>query len=115
MIDSYSFGVIVIDGKRYTADVIILPNKVREGWWRKEGGRLHLEDLQEVLGFKDSIDSLVIGTGHSGIMQVPNEVARELTARNIEVTVEPTKQACKTFNELVKSGRRVAAALHLTC
>lgn len=115
MINSYSFGVIVIDGKRYTADVIIFPDRVHEGWWRKEGHRLHLEDLKEVLDFKDSMDSLVIGTGHSDIMQVPDEVIRELTIRNIEVTVEPTKQACETFNKLLKSGRRVVAALHLTC
>ncbi len=115
MINSYSFGVIVINGKRYTADVIIFPNRIHEGWLRKQGHRLQLEDLQEVLDFKDSINSLVIGTGDLGMMQVPDEVIRELKTRNIKVTAEPTKQACRTFNELLKSGRRVVAALHLTC
>ncbi|MEM3578264.1 MAG: Mth938-like domain-containing protein [Candidatus Bathyarchaeia archaeon] len=28
MIDSYDFGVIVVNGKRYTSDVIIFPERV---------------------------------------------------------------------------------------
>lgn len=115
MIASYDFGVIAINGKRYTTDLIIFPDRVRDRWWRREGHRLHLEDLQEILDVKNSIDVLVVGTGYSGIMQVPDEVVKELSSRNIEIIVQPTKQACKTFNELLGSGRRVVAALHLTC
>ena len=31
MIDYYQFGLIVIDGKRYSSDVIIFPNGVKDG------------------------------------------------------------------------------------
>jgi hypothetical protein len=30
MIDSYDFGAIVIDGKRYSSDVIIYPDRVKD-------------------------------------------------------------------------------------
>ena len=43
-IDSYSFGRIVINGKTYTSDVIIFPDKVDASWWRKEGHLLQLAD-----------------------------------------------------------------------
>jgi len=115
LIDSYDFGVIVVNGKRYTTDVIISPDRVRDGWWRKEGHRLHLEDLQEVVEAKSRPEILVVGTGYSGIMRVPDEVVKELSSRKIALLAQPTKQACRTFNELLGSGRRVVAAFHLTC
>jgi hypothetical protein len=35
-IDSYRFGNIVIDGQIHSKDVVILPNQVLGGWWRRE-------------------------------------------------------------------------------
>ncbi|RLI41160.1 hypothetical protein DRO69_11945, partial [Candidatus Bathyarchaeota archaeon] len=64
MIDSYDFGVIVIKGKRYTSDVIVLPEKVIDGWWRKEGHSLHMEDLKEVIEREPKPEVLVVGTGY---------------------------------------------------
>ena len=49
LINSYQFGLIVINRRRYTRDVIIFPDRVLDGWWRKEGHRLYVEDLKEVL------------------------------------------------------------------
>lgn len=115
MIDSYEFGTIVIDGKKYESDVIVFRDRVLDGWWRKEGHRLHVEDLGEVLDAQPGPDVLVVGTGYSGLMKVSNEVETELSANGIEIRAQPTKQACQTFNELVKSGRKAVAALHLTC
>ncbi|RLI30667.1 hypothetical protein DRO48_02760, partial [Candidatus Bathyarchaeota archaeon] len=45
-IEAYGFGYIVVDGKRYTSDVIIFPDRVMDGWWRKEGHRLYVDDLK---------------------------------------------------------------------
>ncbi|MHA1839475.1 MAG: hypothetical protein ACTSYO_05915 [Candidatus Ranarchaeia archaeon] len=36
MIDKYEFGCIVIRGQEYTSDVIVFPDRVIDGWWRKE-------------------------------------------------------------------------------
>jgi hypothetical protein len=112
MIDSYEFGRIVINGKRYDSDLIVFSDKVRSGWWRKEGHRLHVEDLKEVLEVKPEV--LVVGTGYSGLMTVPPETRKYIESKGIELMVQKTTEACETFNRLVKS-RKVVAALHLTC
>ena len=70
-IDSYSFGRIVINGKTYTSDVIIYPDRVHAPWWRKDGHLLQLADLAEALQAKP--DVLVIGTGYAGVMRFPRK------------------------------------------
>lgn len=112
MIDSYNFGRIVIDGRRYTTDVILFPNRVRDGWWRKEGHRLHVEDLKEAVREKPEV--LIVGTGYSGLMRVPTEVRDYLESEGIGLIAQSTREACKTYNRLIQS-KRVVAALHLTC
>ena len=115
MIDSYDFGVIVIDGRRYTSDVTISRGRVLDGWRRREGHRLYLEDLDEVLKVETQPEVLIVGTGYSGLMEVSKEVEEALRSRGIELIAQPTKRACQTLNQLLRSGRRVAAAFHLTC
>lgn len=111
-IEDYSFGRIVIGGKTYTSDVIIYPDRVDPSWWRKEGHRLYIDDLKEVLKAKP--DVLVVGTGASGAMVVPKETEEYLKQKGIEVIIERTKIACEAFNK--HSGfSNVIAALHLTC
>ncbi len=115
MIESYTFGSIVIEGKRYTSDVIVFPDKVMDGWWRKEGHRLAVEDIETVIKAQPKPEILVVGTGHSGLMKVPLEVQRTLEKKGIKLIAQPTQEAAQTFNRLLKHGKRVVAALHLTC
>ena len=96
MIDSYSFGSITVNGRRYTSDVIIYPDRVDSSWWRKEGHNLCMEDLREVLRYQPEV--LVIGKGKPGLMSVGNDLIEQL----------------KLYNEL-SAGKKVVAALHLTC
>lgn len=111
-IEHYSFGKIIVNGKTYTKDLIIYPEKINPSWWRKEGHLLQIEDLREVLSEKP--DVLIIGTGYSGVMKVPEEVIRELKARDIEVIAEITPRAVEIFN-LRDKAKKTIAALHLTC
>lgn len=112
MIESYSFGEIEIEGEKYTNDVIILPERVKSNWWRKEGHSLHPEDLEEVIEADPEV--LVIGTGSYGRMSVPTGVRDLLEDNGIKLVVEKTESACEKFNEIASS-KRAAAALHLTC
>jgi len=112
MIESYSFGRIVIDGKAYTRDLILYPDRVDEHWWRKEGHRLQVGDLEEV--FRARPDTLIVGTGAIGVMKISPEVEARLKEAGIELITERTEEACQQFNEL-SSQRKVVAALHLTC
>ena len=111
-IDSYSFGRIVIDGKEYTKDVIIFPDKVKANWWRKEGHELNPEDLEDVIN--ENPELLIVGTGASGLMKVKPETEELLKRKGIKLIALPTEQACKLFNEKSKT-MKVVAALHLTC
>jgi len=112
IIDSYQFGLIVVSGKKYTSDVIIFPDRVRDNWSRKTGHQLCLKDIAEVI--TENPEVLVVGTGASGLMKVLPEVERGVETQGIKLIVEATAQACHTYNYLCQS-QRVVAALHLTC
>ncbi len=111
-IDSYQFGEIVIGGKKYSSDVIVSPDRVRDNWWRKIGHELCLEDIADVI--TENPEVLVVGTGASGLMKVLPEVKQVVQARGIKLIVEPTNKACNTYNQLSHS-QRVVATLHITC
>ncbi len=111
-VSSYSFGTIVIEGEKYTADVIIYPDHVDASWWRKEGHRLQISDLADILALRPDI--LIIGTGKFGMMTVPEETIAFVAAKNIETRVMKTSRAVDLYNSL-QNTRLVIAALHLTC
>jgi hypothetical protein len=111
-IEHYSFGKIIIDGKTYTSDVIIYPEKVDSSWWRKQGHSLHIDDLMNVIADKPEL--LIVGTGNSGVMVVPQETVSYLKLKGIEVNIARTDEAVKLFNRFQKE-KRTIAALHLTC
>jgi hypothetical protein len=111
-IDNYRFGRVVIDGQAYTKDVIILPDRVVDGWWRREGHRLHPDDLETV--FDACPQVLVVGEGAYGRLRVPSETRQALQAAGIRLISERTRDACRAYNELC-SEQPAAAALHLTC
>ncbi len=112
MIEEYRFGEIVIDGHRYTRDVIIFPDKVQGNWWREEGHSVSPADLWDVVQARPEV--LVIGQGSAGRMDVPPATRQWLEEQGIQVIAQPTAQAVRTYNGL-RQKKRVVAALHLTC
>jgi hypothetical protein len=112
MIDSYEFGVIHINGKRYSSDVIIYPYRVKDDWWRKEGHQLCIDDLEDVI--EENPDVIVVGIGNPGLMRVLPETEKYIKSQGIRLIVQNTKEACKTYNQL-SSSQKVIALLHLTC
>jgi hypothetical protein len=111
-IESYRFGKIVVDGQAHSQDLILLPERVLGGWWRREGHALHPEDLEAVLAARPAV--LVVGLGALGRVRITDEARRAVEAAGIELIAEPTGQACETYNRL-RGERATAAALHLTC
>ncbi len=112
-IDSYQFGKIVIDGEEYKSDCLLIGGNVQPNWWRKSGHLLAVEDLETVI--KAGPDILIIGCGASGLMKVGKQTLEFLRERNIRAEVFDTHKAVRRFNELRSEGKKVAAALHLTC
>jgi len=113
IIEKYHFGKIIINGDKYSKDLIVFPDEIKEKWWRKEGHSLHMEDLSVLDENKPEI--LVIGTGSYGRMTVPDDVIKELNSRGIVVIIKKTSEAVEEYNKLLKEQKKVAAALHLTC
>jgi len=112
VIDSYHSGEIVINGKKYSSDVIIFPARVQGSWGRSKVHELCLKDITGVMA--ENPEVLIVGTGASGLVTVPPEVQKAIKARGIKLIVEPTSEACNTYNQLSRS-QKVVTALHLTC
>jgi hypothetical protein len=112
MIDSYSFGRITINGKSYTSDIILLPDRVIPSWWRKEGHSLCLLDLEEI-SF-EHYDAFIVGTGFFGAMKINDEVNKFMEKIGIKLFGEKTKDAVRRYTEISPQIKAVGA-FHLTC
>ena len=112
-IDAYTFGCVRVDGTAHRKDLILLPDGIHQNWWRQNGHDLRAEDL-EILE-DAAVEVLVVGTGAHGAMSVGRGLVKRLEEKGMDVEVYNTGQACERFNELRTQGKRVAAALHLTC
>lgn len=113
MIQAYSFGRMVVQGRAYSEDLKILQGQVKPYWRRRSGHRMDVEDLQDVIEARPRV--LVLGTGSSGMVRVSEDLLQVLRSAGIEVVVEPTAEAVRTFNALLRDGEEVAGAFHLTC
>jgi len=105
-IEEYHFGSITIDGKTYDHDIEVRwtpRQKFGEGqavevlkWWRKESHVIDVEDVKRAI--KQNPDTIIIGTGESGAAKVTDEAKNEIKSRGIELIIDQTEQATKTFN-----------------
>ncbi len=111
-VDSYSFGHMVVEGEEHTNDLILLPDRVVANWWRDQGHRLSADDLQPV--FEARAEVLVVGTGASGVMDVPRETRQAVRDAGIELEIARTGEAWQRYNDL-QDRRPTAGAFHLTC
>ena len=113
MIDSYSFGRIVVNGNAYANDIKIIGDAVVPEWWRTSGHTVAPEDVADLV--QALPDIVVIGKGKPGFMSVSPEVKRLFSDQGIRLIEEKTSRAIQTFNRLHKEGRKVCAGFHLTC
>jgi hypothetical protein len=113
VIESYSFGHMVIDGASYTKDVIIFPDgRIFSPWWRSQGHVLTTADLQELLAAGPEL--IVCGTGAMGVMRPAAELQEYLRTRNIEFIVQKSAKAVETYNRQSKE-KQVGGCFHVTC
>jgi len=49
---AFFFGSITINGEEYSNDVVLLPPRIVSTWWRREGHRLKVDDLTEVVAYR---------------------------------------------------------------
>ena len=112
-IETSSFGLIVIDGKQYTSDLMIYPDgHVKDSWWRKSGHRLSIDDISELVDSDPQV--IVVGTGVNGLMKPEMGLGKTLSDKGIELVSLPNQEAIEVFNDLTPK-KRVCACFHLTC
>ena len=112
MIDSYKFGEFVIKGKTFKCNVELIGDKVKEHRYLPNH-ELQLDDFTELINSKPEI--LIIGTGAYSVVKPPKEIIDFIEKQGIKVIAEKTGTACKTYNTLLKQGKKVAALMHDTC
>lgn len=113
MIESYSFGRIVVNGRAYTNDIKIIDESVIPEWWRISAHTVSPEDISELVDSRP--EYMVIGKGKPGLMSTSSELRRLLKDHGITLFEEKTAKAVETFNRLRREGKSVCAGFHLTC
>jgi hypothetical protein len=110
-IDSVSFGEVSINGKVFYSDMVV--------WW---DGRRDFRENSHVLGMDEFVgmlekkpDSLVVGTGMSGMLGVEQGVLDLAEEQGMKVFVDKSPNAAEIFNGLVGNGRKAVAVIHATC
>ena len=103
-IEGYRFGHLVVDGEEQTRDVIVLPKRVVTNWWRAEGHRLTIADLEGVLD--ELPERMIVGTGAYAQMRPDAEALEQLRQRGIEVQVLPTPRQSTATASSARAARR---------
>lgn len=114
MIEKYTFGTMVINGKSYTSDLLISSSSgIHPSWWRKQGHRVEVEDIETVLD--ENTAQVLLGQGQPGRMIASDRLKTYLAARKIQLFEEPTPAIVERVNVLLKTDDSFVAGFHLTC
>ena len=109
MIESYSFGKYIIDGKEHEYDIKIINNQVKK--WRNHN--MSKEDIIDLVEAKPEL--IIIGTGAYGVIKVSEDIKEYIKSKDIHLIIEKTGRACEEYNKAEKKGIKVAAIFHGTC
>jgi hypothetical protein len=120
MIGEYKFGSIKVNGETYNHDVAVFWTGEVLKWQREQS---HVIDVKDVKTAVDvSPDTIVIGTGESGVAVVKDEAKEFVKEKGIKLIIDKTEEAIKTFNVIFLHSEeekgeqdKVVGLFHLTC
>ncbi|MGE5308918.1 MAG: MTH938/NDUFAF3 family protein [Deltaproteobacteria bacterium] len=110
-IDDYAYGRVRMGDKVYESDLIVYPDKVVEGWSRKEEERLSPTDIRDVLDFQPAM--LIIGQGDSEVLELTPDMKVMLSRLGIDWVARPTGEAVLLFNEYQPIQKRTVGLFYL--
>ncbi|HET89863.1 MAG TPA: hypothetical protein ENN99_03860 [Chloroflexi bacterium] len=118
-IEHFSWGTFVVAGGEHSPttgvgkDIRLVGEEV-SAWRERQGHKLKKSMITGV--YDRGVDVLVIGVGVYGALKCPDKVRKAIRERGIpELIVQPTPQACATYNDLFHQGKKVALLAHGTC
>ena len=113
VIDSFGFGFMVIDGHRYSSDLIIYPGgRIRDGWRRRRGHVLTRNDLEKLV--ETWPEAIIAGTGIHGRMQPEPDLEKTLGSLGIHFMAASNDQAVAWYNDR-SATLKAGACFHLSC
>ncbi len=117
-IEHFSWGAFVINGQEHSPtagvgkDIRLIGDDVSI-WSERQGHRLKTSMITGI--YNHDVDVLVLGLGVHGRLKCPGTVRREIKQHGLTLIAEPTPDACCTYNELHREGKKVALLAHGTC
>ena len=112
MINTYTYGKMIVDGTTFPSDLIIYPDNIDAHWWREIQYQVGIDDVREMVAERP--EYLIIGTGEAGSLDVLPETREYVQAQGIQLVFVPTEHAYEMYNALCPH-KRVIGAFHLTC
>ncbi len=122
-IQYYSFGKFIINREEHSEDKygmhgkgkdILVIDGIVSSWSQRVGHKLKSRMVEHVYG-KD-IKILIIGAGAEKALKCPKKVIKKINRHGIkQVIVKRTPKACKIYNKLYRTSKKVALLAHGTC
>lgn len=117
IIEDFKFGSIIIGGKRYGRDVLILPDgtvKQRKGgFWKFDSHTIKKGEIEELVKANPKV--VVVGIGAIAKAKLAADAQLRAKEAKVELIALPSQEAVERLNRLVDEGKRVAALIHITC
>jgi uncharacterized protein len=108
LINGYSPGCIVVDGRDYREGLIVSPERIVSGWGPSRAADLGIEHVRELVELGPQV--IVIGTGKRQCFPDPSVYLAAMD-QGVGIEIMDTGAACRTYNIIMAEGRRVAAGL----
>ncbi len=116
-IEKFSFGSIVIEGKKYRRDVLIFADgtvKRRRGGFLMFGShKIKKTEIEELI--QGQPETIIIGTGTDSVANIAPDVESWAQGENLNLLVQPSYDAVARLNDLSGQEKKVAALIHITC
>jgi hypothetical protein len=111
------FGWIDVEGERISHDILIRldgeVSKRKKKLSKEIYGTSHTISLAEAeYIYQEGADGLLIGAGQFGRVRLSPEAAALFQGKALPVTILPTSQAVKAWNE---SSEKLIGLFHITC
>lgn len=109
-ITSYTPGRVAIQGRSFTASLIVLPDRLFPDWAPKTAAELDPSHLATIIGAQPEI--VILGTGEIQVFP-DSAVLAPLMHDGIGFELMSNAAACRTYNVLLAEGRHAALGLML--
>lgn len=112
LISNYGEGLLSVNGRDYTGNLLITPNAVLEDWFSGVLSDLSPEHFSPLFALNEAVrpEILLLGTGSKHLFPDFSLMAA-LKERGVALEVMNTRAACRTYSVLINEYRPVAAAL----